>query len=171
MVLRGTEGSNPSPSSAESGANLTSGAGGWRSSILRSTPPIPGPRWMVNVHARGPCASRASLSVSLARPSAQFRAAMVAAVRAPKRGGMKSRSRNGQQVANRHVPPDWTPPAPLRARSQGTGNQRWRCRPGRPPQQERYPRWIAIAFANQIFASTETCAPETQVRTRLAAGG
>jgi hypothetical protein len=49
----------------------------------------------------------------------------------------------------------WTPPAPLRARSQGTGNQRWRCRPGRPPQEERYPRWIAIAFANQIFASTK----------------
>src|SRR3984893_10180485 len=37
---------------------------------------------------------------------------------------MKSRSRNGQQVANRHVPPHWTPPAPLRARSQGPGNQR-----------------------------------------------
>ena len=40
-------------------------------------------------------------------------------------------------------------------------------RAGRPPQEERYPRWIAIAFANQIFASTETCASETQVRARL----
>jgi hypothetical protein len=37
--------------------------------------------------------------------------------------------------------------------------------------QEERPHWIAIAFANKIFASTETGAPETQVRTRLAAGG
>jgi hypothetical protein len=52
--------------------------------------------------------------------------------------------------------------------SRGAEGKPSRSRPaGVPPQEERYPRWIAIAFANQIFASTETCAPETQVRTRL----